>query len=550
MRKFFTRSLLTATILATTLLSVSALSAMQTTTFTMNDTVISDVLLGNDAIHSDESVTSMIDSTVVSAINGGFFNAYYSGNSYPSNCPLIYGTIVDDGLLINGGDTTNLIGFTYDGDTLIDRVKIVPAYILNGTHSINFWSVNQLKTDADAIVLMTDLLPYSYTAPSGFTVVTITGETVTAVSSSGTYTVADGTSHLLFGSGALARCQTWGYVPSVGDTVQFTHTYDNEQWNDVKTAVTGGRMLVQDGVNVTANSFYNANFDSDQSQSNTSSLGRSFAALMSDGSTLFGTATGTFPEIASYLIGQGAVDAISLDGGGSSMLYTQNEGYLTSAGRPLASVLAIKTGSATAVAKPEVTEIPDNTQVDADAPSDWAVEAIQQCTDLNLVRSWMSYGYQNDLTREEFCSMLLQFIMTSTGQAPEDIIYSIGNQYGDFSFTDTDSYQIRCIAAMEIVDGQGDGTFDPTGLLTREQSATMILRMVNLLGTAPQVTTATFADQDQISDWAVDGVAAITGAKIMNGDGTNFNPQDHYTKEEGYVTIFNVYNQLEISSQW
>ena len=178
-------------------------------------------------------------------------------------------------------------------------------------------------------------------------------------------------------------------------------------------------MLVQNGVNVTANASYNADFDSDPKQSNTGTAMRSFAAILNNGRLVLGTASATFPQIADDLIARGAVSALSLDGGASSMLYTGNSGFLTSAGRELASALVIVLRDS-AETKPETPEIPvvDN---NPNTPSSWAAASIEEARGLNLIPSWMLYGYRSPITRSEFCALLIQLIPARTGKTADQM---------------------------------------------------------------------------------------------------------------------------------
>ena len=56
---------------------------------------------------------------------------------------------------------------------------------------------------------------------------------------------------------------------------------------------------------------------------------------------------------------------------------------------------------------------------------------------------------------------------------------------------------------------------------------------------------AAFSDQDQISEWAKESVAAITGAGIMNGmgDGT-FRPQSTATRAQAAVILTKVHQRM------
>lgn len=511
-----------------------------------------DVVIANGSVVEDSPASGMV-SGAVAAINGGFFNSYYSGagNSFPGNCPIIYGSITKDGEIINAGGTNNVIGFTYDGKVLIDRVAFQITAVVAGKANVSVWGVNKVYTDAAGISLMTPELSLPFTAPAGSKVFTIQNNVVTGVVGAGTYTVGAGTKLLVYNSGAVANAQQWDILPAVGDNIQFAYKYaptrtaDQASWDNLKTAVTGGRMLVQNGVNVTADSNYNAEFDSDPKQSNTGSAMRSFAAVMSDGRLVLGTGTGTFPQIANQLIAKGAVNAVSLDGGASSMLYADGSGFLTPAGRELASVLVIVPQQAGEV-KPDMPDIPviDN---NPNKPSSWAAEPIAQAQALNLLPAWLLYNYRSPITREEFCDLLIQLIPARTGKTADQFrseLGVVGTEFDKVQFTDTSKYSIRLAAALGLVNGTGNGAFSPSKSITRQEAAAMLQRTADLLGTVQQTQSLTFGDEAQISDWAKASVEFVTSCGIMNGKGEDFDPLGTYTREQAFITMLNTYNAV------
>lgn len=511
-----------------------------------------DVVIANGSVVEDSPASGMV-SGAVAAINGGFFNSYYSGagNSFPGNCPIIYGAITKNGQIINAGGDNNVIGFTYDGKVLIDRVKFQITAVVAGKANVSVYGVNKVYSDASGISLMTPELSLPFTAPAGSKVFTIQNNVVTGVVGAGTYTVGAGTKLLVYNSGAVANAEQWDILPAVGDNIQFAYKYaptrtaDQNDWNNLKTAVAGGRMLVQNGVNVTSDSNYNAEFDSDPKQSNTGSAMRSFAAVMSDGRLVLGTGSGTFPQIANELIAKGAVNAISLDGGASSMLYADGSGFLTPAGRELASVLVIVPRNPSEQ-KPTMPDIPviDN---NPNKPSSWAAEPIAQAQALNLLPAWLLYNYRSPITREEFCDLLIQLIPARSGKSADQFrseMGIVGSAFDEYQFTDTSKYSIRLAAALGLVNGTGDGAFSPNKSITRQEAAAMLQRTADLLGTVQKTQSLTFNDEAQISDWAREAVDFVTSCGIMNGKGEGFDPLGTYTREQAFITMLNTYNAV------
>lgn len=312
-------------------------------------------------LHTDANPASFIDSSVTYAINGGFFDAYYStsaGYSYPDNAPRIYGPIVQDGELINGGFTHNMVGFTAAGDVLIDRVTVTPVFYRNGSKDASqIWVTNQLYTGGYSVSLMTDDFKNSFTVPTGATTVTISNGTVTNISTSSTQSVASGTSLLVFNSERVEMLRSYNAFLSVGDKITYGVEYDavnGGDWSKVETAVTGGKILVMNGQNVGYDSSsYNVEFANEANQMDSASAARSYLGVKANGEVVLGATSGTFPNIAADLVSAGCTYAISLDGGASSMLYA-NGSFLTTAGRNLPAVLTF-TGETTTATTPTTT---------------------------------------------------------------------------------------------------------------------------------------------------------------------------------------------------
>lgn len=85
-----------------------------------------------------------------------------------------------------------------------------------------------------------------------------------------------------------------------------------------------------------------------------------------------------------------------------------------------------------------------------------------------------------------------------------------------------------------ITSGLGNQTFGPHQEISREQMAVMMYKYCQLKGIdLPKMDQVAFKDQDKISSWAKEAVAAIHGAGIMNGlNGNRFEPQAHAKRAE------------------
>lgn len=105
---------------------------------------------------------------------------------------------------------------------------------------------------------------------------------------------------------------------------------------------------------------------------------------------------------------------------------------------------------------------------------------------------------------------------------------------GTFSDVGTDHWSYKYVeaaVAAKLINGLGDGKFGPSEQLTREQMATLFVRA---LGTdvAGKAAGLTFTDKASISAYAADSVAYAVELGLINGVGGNaFNPQGTATRE-------------------
>ena len=96
-----------------------------------------------------------------------------------------------------------------------------------------------------------------------------------------------------------------------------------------------------------------------------------------------------------------------------------------------------------------------------------------------------------------------------------------------------------------IVAGIGGGLFDPNGEITREQMVVMLYNYATHIHAAlPKIRSGAFADEDKISVWAKEAVAAMYAAEIVNGKGANdFDPLGKAMRAE-VATMFQRFAEL------
>ena len=168
-------------------------------------------------------------------------------------------------------------------------------------------------------------------------------------------------------------------------------------------------------------------------------------------------------------------------------------------------------------------------------PSDWAVSDVKKAEALNITEKGKLYRYGMSITREEFCELIYNYCY--------NVIKEIDTVTGENKFTDTTNSKIIRLNAMGIINGKSETEFSPNDLLTREEAAVILNRMVNKTVSVP-VTEMYFAfdDEASISAWASDSIQIMCNMGVMNGVGDNkFAPKETYTTEQAIATIVRVY---------
>ena len=174
-------------------------------------------------------------------------------------------------------------------------------------------------------------------------------------------------------------------------------------------------------------------------------------------------------------------------------------------------------------------------------PSDWATADVEKAKALNITTDDVIYRYRMSITREEFCNLAYNYIV----EFGKDL--EVSNSH---KFNDTDNVKIEALSSLGIIKGKSETEFAPNDLLTREEAATILNRLINVVhpGLANTEEYFEFADGAKISDWAMSDIQRICNMGVMKGVGNNnFAPKDNYTTEQAIVTLVRVYANSAVS---
>ena len=187
----------------------------------------------------------------------------------------------------------------------------------------------------------------------------------------------------------------------------------------------------------------------------------------------------------------------------------------------------------------------DETLKQKETVSDWAVDDVNAARAAGLIPALSGTpGYQDTITREQFAELVVQTVTVLCG-APDAAPAG--------TFTDTSNPVILQAYQTGIVSGVGDQKFAPAQTTNREQIAVMIARAAAYIKAETGVDLAPaaadigkYADKEEVSAWAVDGVGTLAANGIMAGtSATTLSPKASCTVEQSILLLYRVYDACQ-----
>ncbi|MCW5943561.1 MAG: phosphodiester glycosidase family protein [Fimbriimonadaceae bacterium] len=267
------------------------------------------------------------------AINGCFFDAYLDTVRKNPNQNLIAG-----GRLLHIGGTGATLGFDAEGKTRLERVRLQYRGSVrkpNGRESSWYaYRVNHTPTGAS-------YAGYYDRAYGG--TVDFDGLKVVVVSGRATHVTRDAVTIpssgyvLLFGDAEASLQRRF----EVGDAVEiglYVEDGTEEFWRRAVTGIGGGPKLVTRGA-------VDLRFEEEgfRDPKITSASGaRSLVGVDKEGRLVLAVSSGTIREMANLMLALGCLEAMNLDGGASSGLWIEGQGYVRKPGRLLNNLLVLR----------------------------------------------------------------------------------------------------------------------------------------------------------------------------------------------------------------
>lgn len=294
-----------------------------------------DVALAQNAIGETESLDSLAKRTSAkAAINGSYFQSYDSAQSQDP-----YGIVIKNGNLVHAEGTGSTIGFTNSDTIKMDIVRSSISATVGSTHYAVSLMNHTPAADSNTVVLFTSARGRSTQCAFGTSLVVQNGEVV-SVAHKKAVTIPSKGYVLLFTGDKATAVQSIKKGTKVSYAISYVNAAGNKvDWSNVQTAVGAGPLLLKDGANVV-----NPEKEGFSDSAGFSmSVARSAVGVTQSGDILLvGGVKCTLGQLASVMTQLGAVNAICMDSGSSSGLYSAGDTALPSPGKAISNALIFK----------------------------------------------------------------------------------------------------------------------------------------------------------------------------------------------------------------
>ncbi|PQP80824.1 glycoside hydrolase [Paenibacillus sp. PCH8] len=179
-----------------------------------------------------------------------------------------------------------------------------------------------------------------------------------------------------------------------------------------------------------------------------------------------------------------------------------------------------------------------------DTYNSYAKDAITHLVDKGIATgtSENTFEPKKSVTRAEFATFAVRLL----GLKP---VQNNINPYQDISMSAWYYGNVAAMTNLFILEGKGQGTFQPNASITREEAATLLVRMLKQQPVVTGLLSSTYSDAADISDWARPYVQTVYQLGLMRGSEGLFRPHDQVTREEAAVMLNAIVQKKTWSEQ-
>ncbi|WP_127531010.1 glycoside hydrolase family 9 protein [Paenibacillus kobensis] len=177
-------------------------------------------------------------------------------------------------------------------------------------------------------------------------------------------------------------------------------------------------------------------------------------------------------------------------------------------------------------------------QTPADAQGHWAENTLNLFIQLGVLEGYKDGTVKPNaaISRAEFAALLSRVFNLESGSKTA-------------TFTDMDQHwahkAVQTLASNGIIQGYKDGTFKPDQIITREEMAVILSRLINLQSVKQEGNAVSLSDLSNAGAFAVQAIQDAANAGLVQGmSNGEFKPKSALTRAEALQVILNAL-QLE-----
>lgn len=183
-----------------------------------------------------------------------------------------------------------------------------------------------------------------------------------------------------------------------------------------------------------------------------------------------------------------------------------------------------------------------------DVDMHWAKDAVNDMGSRMVVSGIgnVLYNPDQDITRAEFAAIIVRGLglKLENGETP----------FSDVKASDWYSSAIHSAYSYHLISGYEDGTFRPMDKITREQAMTIIAKAMEITDLKAKLsfkeageTLSSFADVNNVSEWAKKSIADCLQAGIVSGrNGKQLAPKNNISKAEVAAIVQRLLQKSEL----
>ncbi len=175
----------------------------------------------------------------------------------------------------------------------------------------------------------------------------------------------------------------------------------------------------------------------------------------------------------------------------------------------------------------------------ADSAKHWASADINGMAGRMILGGVSAQAFEpdRDITRAEFMAIVVRSLGLMRAGGGEDAFVDVAN--GSWYYD-----AVSIAKEYGITSGNGDGTFAPDSMITREEAMAMIARAAKIAGLDTEMSEVAAAaelsqmkDSAEVSGWARISAAVCIQSGIIVGDSGSIDPTDSITRAETAVIV-------------